>query len=138
MSRFQLLLSLFGSIAFSGCGYSTDNNTPQQPIDNGPLPANGVSIVAGASSKGSSAYSPSPITVSLASGGVVKWFNNDGSSSVYGTTGVTHDVTADDNSFTSGNLPPGSAFQQTFSTAGEFHYHCNIHPGMTGVVIVTP
>ena len=138
MSRFQLLLSIFGSIAFSACGYSTDNNTPQQPIDNGPLPSNGVSIVAGAQSKGSAAYSPSPITISLANGGVVKWFNNDGTSSIYGATGVTHDVTADDGSFSSGNLSPDATFEQTFSTTGEFHYHCNLHPTMTGVVIVTP
>lgn len=136
MSRFQLLISILGSIAFGACSYSTDNNT--QPIDGGPLPPNGVSIVAGAQSKGSSAYSPNPLTISLASGGVVRWFNNDGSSGAYGTTGVTHDVTADDGSFTSGNLAAGSKFERAFTTTGEFHYHCNIHPSMTGTIVVTP
>jgi plastocyanin len=47
-------------------------------------------------------------------------------------------ITADDGSFTSDNLAPGSTFEANFSTTGDFHYHCNIHPTMTGTVTVTP
>ncbi len=31
---------------------------------------------------------------------------------------------------------PGDAFTQTFETPGEFAYHCEPHPFMTGRVIV--
>jgi plastocyanin len=50
---------------------------------------------------------------------------------------VTHDITADDSSFTSGNLPAGQTFQTT-SSQGTFTYHCAIHPRMKGTVTVTP
>jgi plastocyanin len=33
-------------------------------------------------------------------------------------------------------MPPGSQFSFTFSTAGTFQYHCAIHPGMVGSVVV--
>ena len=31
----------------------------------------------------------------------------------------------------------GGTFEQTFDEAGEFAYHCNIHPQMTGTVSVS-
>jgi hypothetical protein len=46
-------------------------------------------------------------------------------------------VTADGGAFDSGNLATGQTFSQTFSAAGTFAYHCNIHPQMTGTVTVT-
>jgi plastocyanin len=99
-----------------------------------------VSVVLGAQNKGTTAFNPNPRTISLASatGGVVKWINNDESSSVYGSTGVTHNITADDGSFTSGNLPPSNTFEHTFTVAGDYPYHCSIHPTMKGTVTVTP
>jgi plastocyanin len=36
----------------------------------------------------------------------------------------------------SGNIPNGSSFSHTFTTAGSFSYHCSIHAGMTGTVVV--
>jgi plastocyanin len=50
----------------------------------------------------------------------------------------THTVTADDNSFNSGDINSASAhFEQTFATAGEVAYHCSHHPAtMKGKVTV--
>jgi plastocyanin len=50
---------------------------------------------------------------------------------------VTHTVTADDNSFNSGILPPGASFSHTFDTPGSTSYKCLIHPFMTGMVVVS-
>jgi plastocyanin len=36
----------------------------------------------------------------------------------------------------SGNIPPGGVYQHTFAGAGTFNYHCQIHSGMNGQVIV--
>lgn len=47
-----------------------------------------------------------------------------------------HTVTGDDEEFDSANLPEGAEFSQIFDTAGTFTYHCEIHPTMTGSVIV--
>lgn len=51
-----------------------------------------------------------------------------------------HTVTADDGSFDSGidtPINPGGTFAQTFAAAGDFPYHCEIHPAMTGTVHVS-
>ncbi|MGH7743001.1 MAG: cupredoxin domain-containing protein [Candidatus Eiseniibacteriota bacterium] len=36
----------------------------------------------------------------------------------------------------SGNIANGAAFAHTFNTAGSFSYHCTLHGGMTGTVVV--
>ena len=47
-----------------------------------------------------------------------------------------HTSTADGGQWASGLLSPGDAFTQDFPAAGEFTYHCEPHPFMTGRVIV--
>ena len=37
-----------------------------------------------------------------------------------GSNGTIHTITADDLSFTSGNLTPGRTFEHTFATAGTY------------------
>jgi plastocyanin len=138
MSYARFFVSFFAAATFAGCGnYST---SPNPPSGGGMQAANGVSIVLGAQSKGTAAFTPNPITISLASatGGVVKWTNNDQNSGVYGGTGVTHDITADNGSFTSGSLLPGAIFETTLAAPGDYPYHCSIHPTMKGTVTVTP
>lgn len=71
------------------------------------------------------AFTPATITVSA--GTKITWMNNDN---------ITHTVTADDNSFDSGNIGGGSSFSRTFSVAGTYSYHCTIHPMMIAKVVV--
>jgi plastocyanin len=68
-----------------------------------------------------------PSTIEVAVGTTVTWTNQD-------TAG--HTVTADDGSFDSKTLATGATFQQTFSTAGTFTYHCSIHTSMKATVTV--
>ena len=84
-----------------------------------------VSIVTGASTLGTRAYNPSPLTV--ASGSTVRWTNDDS---------VAHTSTSNTGAWSSGNMNPGAHFDFTFQTAGTFTYHCAIHPGMVGTVVV--
>ena len=70
-------------------------------------------------------FSASSITVTK--GTTVTWTNKDN---------MTHTVTADDNSFDSGNIGNGGTFSFTFNNTGSFAYHCSIHPAMTGSVTV--
>jgi plastocyanin len=68
-----------------------------------------------------------PATVTVEVGDTVTWSNQDG---------VPHTATADDDSFDTGNIAGGSSASQTFATAGSFPYHCEVHPSMTGTVVV--
>ena len=49
---------------------------------------------------------------------------------------VSHTSTADGGAWSSPLLPSGQAFTREFEAAGEFPYHCEPHPFMTGRVIV--
>ena len=87
-----------------------------------------VTIVPGAYSDTSSkGFLPDTVTVVIGVNNTITWTNNDS---------APHTVTADDGSFTSGNIAPGATFNFTFTTAGTYKYHCVYHPWMTGTVIV--
>lgn len=74
------------------------------------------------------AFSPASITIKK--GTAVTWANKDS---------ATHTVTESDSQAgpNSGDVAPGSTYSFTFKSAGTFHYHCAIHPSMTGTVTVT-
>ena len=108
------------SAADSGTDYgdTTDTTSADAPSD---APAEATAPVIS-----DFAFDPDPISITV--GDTVTWTNEDG---------FAHTVTADDDSFDSGNLDSGATFEQTFDEAGEFAYHCNIHPQMTGTVSVS-
>lgn len=66
-----------------------------------------------------------PNNISVAVGQKVTFINNDF---------TTHNIVANDGTFTSGNIAPGKRFEKTFATAGIIAYHCSIHPSMTGQI----
>jgi plastocyanin len=69
-----------------------------------------------------------PRTVTAKVGQKVKWEHQD--------TGVTHQITALDGTFRSGDLQEGDEFSHVFRVAGTFAYRCAIHPDMRGTVKV--
>jgi plastocyanin len=71
------------------------------------------------------AYDPATVTIKV--GGTVTWVNQDT---------PKHDVVADNGEFKSDLFDKGATFSFTFTKAGTYPYHCSIHPGMTGTVIV--
>jgi plastocyanin len=71
-------------------------------------------------------FQPQSVTINV--GETVTWTMRD--------MNTQHTVTADDSSFNSGNLSTNQTFAHTFGQAGSFSYHCNIHPSMTGTVVV--
>ena len=73
-----------------------------------------------------SSFQPSTLTVPI--GATVEWHNQDS---------VQHSVTSDiQGSFDSGVLMPGKKFAFKFNAPGSFGYHCSIHSGMQGTIIV--
>src|SRR5829696_6961642 len=97
-----------------------------------------ATLVSGAGLRGADAQDGAAITIvdfafqpaslEVPAGTTVTWTNGGA---------APHTVTADGGAFDSGRLAPGATFSQTFDTAGTFTYHCEIHPQMTGTIVVT-
>jgi plastocyanin len=112
------------------------NATNATGASGGNTTTSSVSIVPGASTLTTDAYSPNPIQVSV--GTTVTWTNNDSQ---------PHTVTSGsngqpDNKFNSSPnftplLNPGQTFSFTFTEAGNYPYFCLLHPNMVGTVNVS-
>jgi plastocyanin len=138
IGRFSTSLFLIVLIAFlTGCGGGDSTPSPSSPSPTpspappSPAPApsgsaaTAVSIPTNARALGPGAFVPNPATV--AQGTVVTWSNTDS---------ANHDIVSDTGAFDSGRLGTGDSFRFTFATRGTYPYHCSIHPGMTGTIVV--
>ena len=86
-----------------------------------------VSIAPGAADPNND-LSFDPPQTNVPTGSIVSWTNADS---------IQHTVTSDEQGlFDAGPISPGDTFENVFDSAGEFGYHCAIHPFMTGVVMV--
>ena len=71
-----------------------------------------------------------PVGMTVPAGTTVQW-RNDGA--------LPHTVTSDPGAartFDSGILRTGGTYSLTFDAPGSFAYHCDVHPEMTGAVVV--
>src|SRR5579859_3459668 len=137
MRTLYVLLALAAIIVMAACGGLTGGgSTPTPttaPVGNTPTAtatSSGTAMAVSITTTGSFAFSPATITIKV--GTTVTWTN---------TTSVPHTVTSDDNTtFDSGINTPiaanGGTFSFTFTKAGTFAYHCQIHPFMKATVIV--
>jgi len=75
-------------------------------------------------------FQPKELTVAV--GTTVTWRNEDSfpHTVTAGTRGAPSGL------FDSGELGSGGTFSFTFDKAGRYDYHCSLHPGMDGVVVV--
>ena len=120
------LAILASSLALAAAcnSYSTAEPSPTpSPTPDGPSTA--VTIPMNAETLGNRAFTPDEVTVNT--GTTVVWTNTDS---------VAHTSTANGNAWNSGVVSPGGRFSVTFQNAGTFPYHCTIHPGMVGTVVV--
>lgn|SRR6266496_2202481 len=111
-------------VLLAACGGSTTTtasptNTPTTAPTNTPTSTgNSVTIMN---------FAFSPLTLTVKTGTKVTWTNKDT---------VTHTVTADQGAFNSGLLPSGNSFSFTFTQAGTYSYHSNIHHSMMATTVV--
>lgn len=139
-----VLLVLGALILLAACGSSTSGSgsTPTPASGTTPTPTtggttatatpsgSGNAVTITTDSSGSFAFSPATLTVKV--GTTVTWTN---------MTQAPHTVTSDDGkTFDSGSSNPispgGGTFSFTFTKAGTFTYHCQIHPYMKATIIV--
>ena len=70
----------------------------------------------------------SPSSLSVQAGTRVTFTNHDA---------PTHTFTANGGLFDSGDVASGQSYSFTFTKAGSYAYHCQIHSSMTGTITVT-
>ena len=137
-----VLLAFAAMIVLAACGGSTGSGSTPTPTQAGNTPTTGTTATATATpsgptkaiaidtSTGNFGFNPTTITIKV--GTTVTWTN---------TTGAPHTVTSDDGkTFDSGINTPisanGGTFSFSFTKAGTFAYHCQIHPFMKATIVV--
>ena len=94
-----------------------------------------VSIAAGSSNPSATEFYV-PTEISVPAGSTVTWTNDD--STIHTVVeGGPQGGAAGEPAFDSSIIAPGGTWENTFDTAGEIDYYCNLHPFMTGKVTVT-
>jgi plastocyanin len=112
----------------TACGSSSPPTSPSPtptaaPTPGGPLSS--ITIPMRAEALGNRAYIPDDLNVSV--GSTVTWVNTDS---------VSHTSTSDVSGWDSGIVTPRGQFSFGFQSAGTYRYHCAIHPGMVGTIVV--
>lgn len=123
---------LLSSALVTGCGDSAGSTTTAAP---GTTAGPATTVAPGSTAPGgprtiqvimtNRSYDPKDVTINV--GDTVMWVNEDA---------PRHDVVADNGEFKSELFDEGGTFSFTFDTPGTYPYHCSIHPGMEGTVIV--
>ena len=142
-----VLLALSVLVLLAACGGGTTSgsgSTPTAATGNTPTAttagttptattaaSNGQAVTITTDSSGSFAFGPTTLTIKV--GTKVTWTN---------MTQAGHTFTSDDGkSFDSGISHPiaasGGTYSFTFTKAGTFPYHCQIHPFMKATITVT-
>lgn len=128
-----LLITLASVIALAvtGCGGgsgSSSSSSSSTPASSSPAPSSSGSVVKVVMKN----IQFNPKTITVKKGTTVEWSNEDS---------TNHDVTKSSGpgpTFSSGtgNIGSGGTYKQTFNAAGTIQYHCTVHPGMTGTIVV--
>jgi plastocyanin len=112
------ILAIVSVVTVSGC---TSNNMSN-------MSGNSSSTNLGANAVAIQNFAFNPATLNVQVGTKVTWKNLDS---------TAHHVVSDTGAFDSGVLNNGQSYSFTFNQAGNYPYHCSIHPSMKGTIVVT-
>ena len=119
VSRSRTMLALIAGVLALGAA-ACGSSSPSAPTVAADVT---ISMVG---DRGSQSFEPNPTTMRV--GQTVAWKNNDS---------TTHNATQDASRFQTGTVNAGATSAPiSMSAAGTFTYHCTIHPGMVGTLVV--
>ena len=117
MQRASGAAAVVAALVMASCGGG--GSTPTNPSGGAPAGAITITITR---QNGAQSFSPSPAS---AGGRVVVFRNADT---------IPHRVQLNDGTIDTGNIAPGATSQAVTMPASGAHYHCTLHPDMTGAV----
>lgn len=153
MDRLTVLAVLVASALASSCGgggggYNAPTAANPPAANTGGTTDPSATVVGILGDRGSSSFAPNPVTAKI--GAKVQWRNQDGT-----MHRIVQDKAGDDGNntgdpyggggqggsggtgFDGGDTAPGGMSNAvTVNAAGTFRYHCAIHPGMVGSIVV--
>lgn len=115
-----IVIGVAGSVVIIGLAPLNLHGTAPTPVV--------VTIPQGAGLNIQLGFAPSLIKLVIGVNNTVIWKNEDT---------VWHTAHSNIPEFDSKMIPPGTSFTHTFLKSGSFPYHCDPHPWMTGLVIVS-
>jgi plastocyanin len=132
--------AMLGFLALAACGGGTSASPSQASQPAGSVPASvgaeSPSAPAAACEDAPSGavavtiqnntFSPDPVTAKV--GEAIAWTNQDS---------LPHTATLDDGDCGTETLNQGASGALVFGAAGEYAYHCEIHPDMRGRITIT-
>lgn len=135
MRRLVPTFAVLATLAAAGCGGggSGGSSAPASSAPASSAPASSTPAASGGVVKvDMKNIQFNPKTITVKKGTTVEWMNEDS---------VNHDVTKRSGpgpqfSSGTGNIGSGGGYKQTFNTAGTIQYHCTVHPGMDGTIVV--
>ncbi len=107
-------------VLLGGCKKGSSYSSPTGPATTPPTSGQPNIVVI-------SGFAFGPATITVSKGSTVTWQNKDN---------VAHTATADDGSWDTGNIAPGTSKSLTFANAGTSAYHCTVHPMMKATLVV--
>ena|SRR5690348_11115020 len=124
-----LSLATVATLLLVACGGTSATPAPTATAQPSPTPtATPVTAMVKIVEKNDK-YMFDPATLTIKKGTQVVWTN---------MSDAPHTVTSDTGAFnTTSNLTQNQTFMFTFTTAGTFAYHCNVHPYMKATITVT-
>jgi len=135
-----LSLALIVALLLAACGgggtttastpTATSQPTPTPTTAPSPTPTQTSTVANVKIVEQNGKYSFQPATLSIKMGTQVEWLNTSDAPHT-----VTSDAAGDFNS--TSNITQNQTFKFTFTKAGTFPYHCNIHPYMKATITVT-
>src|SRR5437868_6389279 len=127
-----LSLALIVALLLAACGGggTTTASTPTAPSQPTPTPTQTSTVANVKIVEQNGKYAFQPATLSIKMGTQVEWLNTSDAPHT-----VTSDAAGDFNS--TSNITQNQTFKFTFTKAGTFPYHCNIHPYMKATITVT-
>ena len=135
-----LSLALIVALLLAACGgggtttastpTATSQPTPTPTTAPSPTPTQTSTVANVKIVEQNGKYSFQPATLSIKMGTQVEWLN---------TSDAPHTVTSDAAGVfnSASNITQNQTFKFTFTKAGTFPYHCNIHPYMKATITVT-